>query len=267
MGVDVRTRGRPILPEAKVVTFEPGAADGSIDLSAHNSRGRVLYNERQFDIDIHAKADDISALQRKLSAVAAWLSGDGELMFDDLPGVIWKARRTAMIDYAPERAGKMAVLSVSFFAEPFSYASFTVLDGIKLGTAVPIGAAVPLGLEKTLTFAMSTSGSTMVDNIGTAPTRPVVTIDKPYGSYTVTIGDISITAGGVNATDTGRLVIDCENYTVSRVNALYPSVTVSGTFPELAPGVNTITITGSFSGTKTVTVDYLPRYLYGAAVN
>ena len=67
MGVSVKTRSRPILPETKRVTFEPSAADGTLDLSAYNSRGRELYSERQFDIDIHAAAADVDALQLRLS--------------------------------------------------------------------------------------------------------------------------------------------------------------------------------------------------------
>ena len=264
MGVSVKTRSRPILPEAKRVTFEPSAGDGSLDLSAYNSRGRVLYSERQFDIDIHAAAGSVTELQYKLTRLASWLSGSGELIFDDLPAVIWKASRYAMIDYAPERAGKQAILSVSFFAEPFSYAPFKALGGIPIGTKIPIGAKVPIGLPATLAYSVSGDSAIEVYNIGTAPTRPVITINDPIGMYTVEIGGICMDAGLSNNLSASALIIDCENYTVTAVNSpndLRPVYT--GTFPELAAGKNNVVLRGSWSGTKTVTVDYLPRFLYG----
>ena len=264
MGVSVKTRSRPILPETKRVTFEPSVGDGTLDLSAYNSRGRVLYSERQFDIDVHAAAGSVTELQYKLTRLASWLSGSGELIFDDLPAVIWKASRSALIDYAPERAGKQAILSVSFFAEPFSYAPFTAFGGIPIGTRIPIGARVPIGLPATLVHQMSSAGTIDIFNIGTAPTRPVITINDPFGTYTVTVGGVSIEASMLNSAEAGALVIDCENYNVYAVNSA-DTVLYSGMFPELAAGENTIEISSntSWSTSRTVSVDYLPRFLYG----
>lgn len=265
MGVSVKTQSRPILPEAKRITFEPSAGDGVRDLSTYNSRGRVLYNERQFTINMHIKADNITDLQYKLTRVASWLSGTGELIFDDLPAVIWKASMLAALDYAPERAGKQAIISISFLAEPFAYAPFNALGGIPIGTKIPIGAKIPIGFPETLTYSVSGETTIEVVNIGTAPTRPIITINNPVGTYTVEIGGVSIKAGLSNNVLSDALIINCENYTVTAVNSpngLRPVYT--GTFPELIAGKNKIVlIGGSWYGIKTVTVDYLPRFLYG----
>lgn len=264
VGVSVKTRSRPILPEAKRITFEPAAADGSRDLSSYNSRGRVLYNERQFTIDIHVSADGIAVLQQKLTRIASWLSGAGELVFDDLPAVIWKASVFGMLDYAPEKAGKRALLSAVFTAAPFSYAPFTALSGVPIGSSLQIGSKIPIGLPALLSYQMSASGSIDVINVGTAPTRPVITINDPYGTYTVEINGVSIEAGIVNSASADAIIIDCESYSVRGVNSSNSAI-FSGTFPELAPGTNNVLITNSISWgkEKTITVDYLPRFLYG----
>lgn len=260
LGVSVKTRSRPVLPEARRLTFEPAAADGVRDLSAFNSRGRVLYSERRFTADMHVSADDVDGLQRKLARIASWLCGSGELVFDDLPDVVWKASMLGMLDYAPERAGKQAILSAEFNAEPFSYAPFTARQGIPIGSSRPIGSDIPIGLPGILTYTLGASGTVEALNIGTAPTRPVITINDPFGTYTAEINGVSIEAEIGASAD--ALVIDCENYRVYAVNGS-GYLRFSGTFPELFPGMNEIRISGIGIAGKTVTVDYRPRFLYG----
>ena len=118
-GVTAQTQSRPIRPETKSQTYETQIMDGEYDFSAANMHGREFYNNRTFQMDIKVIADNLTALQKKLSKLSAWLMGRGELIFDDTPLVKWDAHIVDTIEYKPEH-GRSAVLSVMFKVKPFA---------------------------------------------------------------------------------------------------------------------------------------------------
>lgn len=281
MPVVMATKTRPILPEMKRVTMEADAADGVIDSSAANELGRPLYNERIFTINMLVKAKDIYELQRKLSKISGWLCGSGELAFDDMPAVVWDASVISGVDYAPEREGRKAILSVSFNVKPFSRAVCSA-ENITIGTRIPIGSKIPIGLRQFMshefTDADITSDNTYrhafnLINIGNAYTKPVITISAIHGTQAGVNTEVGL---GVNAkplsvslqltrTDMGgELVVDMEKSMVTlNNNALAPD---GGYLSELKPGENNITVSISNAdkiSVKSVSVSYIPRFMYG----
>ncbi|MGM9937962.1 MAG: phage distal tail protein, partial [Candidatus Ornithomonoglobus sp.] len=254
-GIYASTKLRPVLPEVKRLTFEPDGADGVVDLSACNSSGRFLYNERVFQINVGVKADDIYKLQNRFSKIASWLHGTGELRFDDLPGIVWDASIISPVEYAPEAAGKKAILSVSINAKPFSRADFIAGEPIPIGSSIPIDAQLPLGYGEDMTATMTSETQTFtVYNIGTAPTRPIITLTGSYTgyAYTVSISD------GVTALEFQREKTDTENIVDMENGTLTADGTAraptGGDFFELRPGENKITISCSLK--PTVKISY-----------
>lgn len=258
MGITIKTKSRPILPDIKRITFEPSSADGVIDLSKYNEWGRVMYQERVFQLQLGVKADNIYKLQLKIAKLAAWLSGDGELIFDDIPAVKWKASITDAIDYVPELSGRKTILIITFKAEPFSLAMFDTQSGIPIGSKIPIGSVVPIGIESYYTYSISGNGNISVNNLGTAPVRPQIIIYEPNGTVTIGCGGKQIEIR--NSDGASQLVIDSEKFKVFQDgNERY----YDGDFFELSPGNNNISVKiGANTSPKTVKVNYVPRFLY-----
>ena len=260
-GVCVATKSRPILPQIKRIEFETSAGDGMIDLSSWNELKRPLYNERIFTINMQITAENLFMLQNKLAAIASWLNGSGELMFDDCPGVIWEASVIDEIGYVPERKGKKAILSVNFNVKPFSAAPFTADKGPRLGDPVMLSYKIPIGLPKTLVFEKTAENNTfVVKNIGTAYTKPIITINgesSETGTYysTITINGRSIS---LEALQNGLTVIDMESGRTTRNGT--PISPSDGSLLELVPGDNEMTVS-TFDGAK-IAVSYTPRFIY-----
>ncbi|MCH5212269.1 MAG: phage tail family protein [Oscillospiraceae bacterium] len=272
MGVYASTRSRSALPEVRREAFEADVGDGVTELSANNVYKRFLYKERVFQINVCVSADDIFKLQQRISKVARWLNGSGKLIFDDLPGVYWQASIISPTEFAPEAKGRKAVLTVYFNAQPFSFAEFAAAERIPIGTKyIKLGDHIPIGLKSMLTVTGTGTQTIKAYNIGNAPTKPVITIYSAGTSgynYTVTI---TKTAADGTVTEfkfrrnpyIQETVIDMDKGILTQNGDFF--VPASGSFFELEPGENTVTVSADFE--KTVTVDYIPRFFYGLEVS
>ena len=250
-GVTAQTQSRPIRPETKKQIFETPYADDDYDFSEANMHGRKFYKSRTFRMDLKVAADDLSALQKKLSKLAAWLMGKGDLTFDDSPLVKWDADVEDTIEYKPEH-GKSAVLSVLFKVKSFAKLIFDVMAGPCLDDEIFLDADIPIDMSSCFIFRGTGRHSHVVMNIGDAPVKPVITISGASGSVTLTCNGHKLTVGG-------NCTVDCEHQHVTKSNGSHME-NVSGTFFELAPGKNIITV----SGTSTIEVNYEPRYSHDA---
>lgn len=262
MGVSVATKSRPILPSIRRLTFEPSSGDGVIDLSSHNELGRPLYNERIFSVTMLVIAPNIVSLQNKLASVVSWLAGSGELVFDDIPGVVWDVSRTEQIDYAPELQGRKALLSVAFHASAFSRAPFTAAEGPAIGMDIPIGAKIPIGISQTVSItAESRSGTMVIHNVGTASVRPVITVnitgEGSAASMSVSKGSKKVSV--YCALDSSEIIMDLEHGKFMN-NGKQTALTEFSLF-ELEPGKNEISYALVPKG-STITVSYTPKFLY-----
>lgn len=250
-GVTVRTQSRPIRPETKSQVYETPIMDGEYDFSAANMHGREFYNDRTFKMDLQVIADNLTALQKKLSKLASWLMGKGELTFDDTPAVKWDAHIIDTIEYKPEH-GKSAALSVVFKVKAFARLIFNVFDGPRLDDDFILDDRIPLDISAYFTFTGTGNHSHTVMNIGEAAVRPVINISGVSGAVT-------LDCNGHTLTVPGNCTVDCERQAVTYEDASLMS-SVSGAFFELAPGANTLTV----SKTATIAISYEPRYLHDA---
>lgn len=255
-GVTVRTKSRPITAGVKSFTSDLPYRDGEYDFSAANPHGREHYAKRIFVMSLSLRADNLAALQGKISKLALWLTGSGSLIFDDLPLVVWNARVTDEIAYMPEHGGTKAELEVSFSAEPFGEALFGT-EGPLIGHPLPIGSDIPLSTDCAYTYTVDSSGNICIVNFGDMPVSPVIKITGSTGSITLSLGEktLSFSAGGKSVT------ADFEKQTVKTGESL---VGVTGEFFEIPSGINHIAVTNSASGNIIVTVEFKTRYMYGA---
>lgn len=251
----VRTKSRPIIPSVKSFTLDLPYRDGEYDFSASNPQDREHYMNRVFIMMLTAAADNLTALQSKISKLSLWLSGSGDLIFDDIPLIVWHARISDEIIYMPEHGGKTAMLEVSFSASPFGKNIFGT-EGPVLDTEMPLDSLIPLSLEEKYICTVTGSGEMCIINFGDRPARPVIKIAGNAGKVTLTLGDksLSFTAGGSAS-------VNFEKQTVTNAGG---SVKVSGEFFELKEGANVLKITNSNSSKLTVTAVFTPEYMYSA---
>ena len=123
-GVTVKTKARPITVGAKTFTLDLPYRDGEYDFSMSNPNGREYYRKRTFVLSLGMTTDNLAALQRKISKLSLWLTGSGELIFDDLPLVKWSGKVVDEIVYMPEHGGTKAEVEVSISAEPLARGLF-----------------------------------------------------------------------------------------------------------------------------------------------
>lgn len=255
-GATVSTESRPILPETKAQTYDAPLADGEYDFSEANIYRRRFYKSRTFKVNIGVLEGTLTDLQKKLEKLAAWLTGKGDLIFDDTPSVIWDARVDDLIEYKPEKGGKSALLSVTFTASAFTRLVFNVIDGPRLGDAIELASDIPLDISTY--FIFTGSGSFTAYNIGNAPVRPVITVTGTKdNTLTLTFDNAVLT---LKIPSTGTAVIDCEKQTATDGSGNSIMANFTGTFPELLPGANAFSVENA----ETTQISYEPRYFYNA---
>ena len=165
-GVTVKTRSRPIRPEAKRFAIDLPLRDGEYDFSAANALGREMFYERTFTVAISVFADGLEGLQSKLTAISLWLVGSGDLIFDDIPFVVWKGKVSDEIIYMPEHGGKKAVLDVSFRVKPFGFALFGTEGPVLDCDYLKLDSLFPIGLDDIYTFTVKNGGEIHILNFG-----------------------------------------------------------------------------------------------------
>ncbi|MDO5398215.1 MAG: phage tail family protein [bacterium] len=270
-GMTMATKSRPILPEQRSSMIDLPGHDGSLDYAYMNDYGRAMYMNRTFTIVLHAAAQDIYELQQKIARVGAWLSGSGELLFDDLPEVIWEAAVKGSIDYAPELHGQKALLTVNFEVQPFSHATFGTDEGPQIGMDIPIGSDIPIGMDEVMIFTGSGNADLEVYNYGTAPVRPVIEVSDSSGKlsngWSISCGEKTIVISAhSNAASLYRL--DLEHYELKArlLSGTWMNVlgALSGQFFELAPGINTLRFSFNDNVNYSIKISYVPEFIYGA---
>jgi len=135
--------------------------------------------------------------------------------------------------------------------------SFTALDPLAYSTSET--STGPHTINETPETIIETAG-------GTANARPVYTLTAGEALNGIAV-ELSNTTTGITLTwegdlaDTDVLTIDCANWLVSK-NDTPSMATVSGQFPYLVPGSNTLTVTDFYNAVGgTLGIVYRARYL------
>lgn len=153
-------------------------------------------------------------IQNAVLEVMDWLDGEGNLILSNEPDKYYKAIILDQIDY--EKAIRYNMATVNFVVQPFKYA---------------------LGEEDTT--------SRVVINQGNINCLPLMTIT---GSGVVNVLVNGIKACTVNIN--GYITLDSEEQDAYKGTVLQ-NRSMTGDFPELVPGENNITFTGSGTVTET----------------
>ncbi len=257
-GVTVKTRSRPIRPEVKRVSADLACRDGEYDFSAANPFGREFYYDRTFTVILGVYADNLSALQDKLGAIALWLMGGGELIFDDMPYLKWDAKISDEIIYMPEHGGKNASLEASFRVKPFASFIFSGEEGILLDSpGVLLESSIPIGIDEKYNFEAKNGDVIEFFNYGDRPARPLVRIENSRGRTSLNMGDRSI---GYELT--GTALVDFERQTVTDGNG--KMLSVYGDFFEFEQGCNKITVGHSAADKLSISFSFTPQFVYNA---
>lgn len=247
----VKSVGRPITPPVRQVDEEVPYRDGNVDCS--ETGGRLFYDDKVLQLEFTLIARNTTKLQNAVSKFINWLSGGyGELIFDDMPNVIWIAKPVDLDDMTIllYKDGKT---TIQFRCHPFNTFVYDS-KGIPIDSDIVLDSDIPLdfGAENEIAFLAGTSSYTL-DYKGSAPVRPVVQIELSQGvqalTLTVNSAEIYITVG-----NTRSFTIDCEN-------AVMPSE-ATGSFFELVPGENTIKIQ-SIGGAGNIIFEYKHNFIYG----
>lgn len=255
-GIVAKTKSKPIVPEQKVYTYDLPGADGEIDMSECNEYGRTMYKSRLIEIELQISAGDLSELQRTAARIAAWLTGKGELIFDGSYGAKWDARVSSDISFAPELAGKKAVMSVVFKTD-MGKATFTTGEGVLLKDCISLDSNLPLDLAEKFKFSLSVGENNIkIANVGDFYTKPIFRFSEGAENVTINCNGKRIIAEDIEK----DVIIDCERYIVTDSEGNNLLKKKQGSFFELAPGLNDCSV--YVSGACEMTVDYVPMTMY-----
>lgn len=165
-----------------------------------------------------------------LAAVAGWLAGSGEVVFDNEPDYSYIARIAYQIPFEKILRGRPHQrFVVPFLVQPFKKKATTEAD------------------------IVVTVKSTTVNNVGTVPSRPKLKVEGS-GNVTLMIGQTITVITGISTS----ITIDTDaGLAFDNSGAINASAQVSGDWPVLAVGNNNVTWTGTVSK-----ITITPRWRY-----
>lgn len=265
-GVVAKTKSRPVLPEMKSYTFDSPLTDGAYDFSESNEYGHAFYNDRFFEVALQVSADSLRTLETKVSKIAVWLKGSGELIFDDMPLVKWRARVVSELGFVPEPRGKTTVMTVAFRAAPFSECVFDTADGPVIDSVIELDTNIPLDIPGRFIWTVTGGESSYaaaektisVINAGNVYASPVIRIKGTVKNISIASGDKTLSA----KTSGSGFIIDLKKKTVTDLSGQNVMTSVSGDFFELKAGVSEITVSLYAIGEASVVAEYTPEFVY-----
>lgn len=166
-----------------------------------------------------------------IDKIIKYFTGSGNVIFSNEPDKYYKAQIIDDIDY--ERLLRYKVATITFYVQPYKYKVH----------------------ESKFTLNITDETQYMVTNVGLEESKPIITL---YGT-----GNIVFTINGMDVftldfnEDDEFIVIDSEEQEAYQEGIL-KNRQMSGDFPILKPGINTITWTGNL--TKII-VDPKSRWL------
>lgn len=176
---------------------------------------KVTYNFLGYDV--FEKSIQLGLKDADLGPVIDWLRGSGQLILSNEPDKYYDAYIPEQIDY--EKALRFRKAKVTFLCQPYKHAT-----------------------------GEDITESRLLINQGNVKCLPLMTI---YGS-----GTVNLLINGARActiTIDGYITLDGEEQE-ARKGAVLQNRLMIGDFPELSPGLNEITFTGSGTVTRTETL-------------
>lgn len=155
-----------------------------------------------------------------VDAIAKYLSGSGNLVLSNEPDKYYKARIVSQVDFAKLLRFKTA--DVEFEVQPYKY---------KL-------------TESAVDLTVTTETDVDVTNAGLEASKPLIRLEGT-GTIELTVNAQSVCSVDIDAGD-GYVLLDSDIQD-AYVTAGLRNNNMTGEFPELAPGLNTIGWTGTLT--------------------
>lgn len=255
-----RSTGRPLVPDLKGAYESLPGRDGSYDFSAIS--GRPHYEDRAISGELTVSGKDMPELQKKLSAVAAWLMhGWSKLIFDDMPDTVWHAK-LEKLEPPTYSFGKSGTLGIYFRASPFSSTRWRTAD-ITLGDDISVCSAAPLKISADYAFNISGSEQISINNRGTWYTAPLLTVTGEFSKLILTNNGSTVTYSG-DISQGESLVIDFDMQTAFK-DGLPANNSLYGICWELKPGDNAISV--NVAGNARLQFDMDFKNIYGGGAD
>ena len=272
-GLVTQTRTRPAAPNARLIQETVPYRDGSLDYSEQG--GRLYYDEKLVEIEFTAIRRNLTETNSLISQVVKWLCGGwGDLIFDDMPLVVWRAKPVdvSSISIMLYRAGRF---TVQFRCRPFNTLIYDTLGAV-LDSDVPLDSDIPLDWGADNIYSLPTVGEYTFShyNPGDVNAAPQIVIIGDTDSSThmieVLINGEGFTLklpSGISLSGGQSVTVDCEECMVTKggldiTEYLVSSDTNIPTFPEFLPGDNVICVNTQITGE--MQIKYNVPYFFGA---
>ena len=273
MGLIAKTKTRPAAPPVRTTEETILYRDGNLDYS--ESGGRLFYDDKVVEIEFTAIRPDLTDTNKLITKAVGWLCGSwGDLIFDDMPLVRWRAKPIDLSNISVELY-KVGRFTVQFRCRPFNNLLFDT-SGIEIDSDIPIDSDVPIDFGSDNVYTLDKTGyfSFTHTNIGDVAIRPKIHItgQTDSGAHTITVKvngkGFKLKFPSSNLLSGGKIaVIDCEECTVTCEGEDITSYLVDtndmySQFPELQPGDNAIWIDTQIIGS--IEFIYSAPFYYGA---
>ncbi len=255
MGIVMKSKNRPILPEPRIIVEEIPNMDGEYDFSDSNPDGHTKYKPRVIEVECSFLQRDITHLRIKAHEIAPWLAcGEQQLIFDDETSVYYLARVANKLDLATEIA-RIGRFTLQFKCRPFSFSRVRSDQVPQLGIGLQLGYGYRLDMTPTI-FQVTGSALFSIFNPGTY-VKPTIRINGSCNTISFTVNGKTISYEAALANN--QLDIDCDRQTAIKDGLVNALNNISGNFLELVNGLNNFQISGTGLN---CTVSLIFNYLY-----
>lgn len=112
----MKSQDRSLLPATKISQVDISFLDGKFNLSKE-----PVYDNRTITVNMSFVSSNLEYIQNKKREIAGWLSGGGQLVFDDEPNKFYNANIFQSLSFAQDN-GRVD-FSISFECESFALSS------------------------------------------------------------------------------------------------------------------------------------------------
>lgn len=195
--------------------------------------GSLAYGDNTYD-DVSVRIECDARDETKLMQIAAWLTGSGNLRFSDEPDLVYDAsieKEYSRSSISPRFAGQR--FTVNWTCQPFKRLYIPAAN-----------------------ISLTSTGNT-IQNPGTAPAQPKITINGS-GNFSLSIGGQTMWFTGVS----GGIIVDCELMDALDLSqSALLNNKISGEMFEIQPGTSIVSWSLD-SGGSISSVVIEPRWRY-----
>ncbi len=260
-GLYMRSEDRNMLPTLRKRQLVIPSKHGVYDFGDNTNDVRVI------SVKFTYTEADLNSLRLKARAVAAWLSGEGQLIFDDEPDKYYQAKVYTSVKISD--TAYTAEFSVQFECQPMAQYVVSTGEDIILDSILPLNSDVLLKPVDNFKFNITSSPTEVIfENWGTSDINyksqvgalSKIIITGSFVTFSITLNGKTLNYN--EAVNNGTVTIDNVNCTVKLggVNKLSVVTGDLASFLKLVPGTNTATITGTGLNCS-VLFDFIPLYI------